>query len=89
MSQIPAPRVDFLDPITGKISREWYRWLFERIGGTTIAGQVPDVTETTPLGAPLVSASGATYEWGVVDLSNSTSVVNSPSPGHPFLLMGS
>jgi hypothetical protein len=35
---IPAPRVDFIDPRTGKISREWYRFLlslFRQVGTDT------------------------------------------------------
>jgi len=36
--EIIAPRVEFLDPRTGRISREWYRFfqtLFNRAGGAT------------------------------------------------------
>lgn len=28
IANIPAPRVDFIDPRTGLMSREWYRFLF-------------------------------------------------------------
>lgn len=41
-TQITPPRVDFLDPRTGKISREWYMFLLSLFnltgGGTTIDG---------------------------------------------------
>jgi len=36
--ELVAPRVDFLDPRTGKISREWFsffRILFDRVGGNS------------------------------------------------------
>jgi hypothetical protein len=40
ITQIPAPRVDFIDPRTGLMSREWYRFffnLFTLTGGGTSA----------------------------------------------------
>jgi len=37
-TQIPAPRVPVIDPATGLMSREWFRFLnnvFEQLGGGT------------------------------------------------------
>ena len=39
ITNIPAPRVSFIDERTGLISREWYRFLlnlFTRVGDTTV-----------------------------------------------------
>jgi hypothetical protein len=38
VTQIPAPRVPLIDPTTGLIAREWFRFLnsiYEQLGGGT------------------------------------------------------
>jgi hypothetical protein len=54
--ELVAPRVDFLDPRTGKISREWYsffRTLFRRVGGST-GTDLEDLINQLPVPAPPV-----------------------------------
>lgn len=46
LTNIPAPRVAFVDPRTGHISREWYRWLLNLF---TLTGGGQNVTTLTDL----------------------------------------
>lgn len=46
ITQIPAPRVDFIDPRTGLMSRQWYRFflnLFNLTGGDSNATSISDL----------------------------------------------
>ena len=46
VTQIPAPRVDFIDKRTGLMSREWYRFfvnLYNITGGGTSQVSVEDL----------------------------------------------
>ncbi len=65
ITSIPAPRVSFVDPRTGLISREWYRWLVN-IFTLTGAGQVSD-TVADLLVAPVTEAASNAQ---VADLRN-------------------
>jgi hypothetical protein len=45
-TEIPAPRVDFIDARTGKMAREWYLFLlniFQIVGGDTGSTSIPDL----------------------------------------------
>lgn len=47
-TEIPAPRVDFLDPRTGKVSREWYLFLlnlYTLTGGGTNSNSLSDLQQ--------------------------------------------
>lgn len=69
-TQIVAPRVQFVDPETGTISREWFRYLleqFEQIGGES--GLVPVANGGTGLAS---GTSGA-----VLYFSNATTLKSS------------
>lgn len=56
ITNIPAPRVEFIDPRTGLMSREWYRFflnLFTLTGGGSSSTSLPDL-----LVSPLPQADG-------------------------------
>jgi hypothetical protein len=53
-TQIPAPRVPFLDERTGQISREWFRFLnnqYQLTGGGTTSTSIADLEITPSLSA--------------------------------------
>ena len=57
VTQIPAPRVDFIDKRTGLMSREWYRFfvnIYNLTGGGTSQASIDDLQLT-----PLASTSDA------------------------------
>lgn len=61
ITQIPAPRVDFIDPRTGLMSRQWYRFflnLFNLTGGDSNATSLADLQVGPPQPA---STDVATY----------------------------
>jgi hypothetical protein len=52
ITQIPAPRVEFIDPRTGLMAREWYRFflnLFTLTGGGTNVGSLTDLQLGPPV----------------------------------------
>ena len=54
ITQIPAPRVPFLDERTGLVSREWFRFLnnqYQLTGGGTTATSIADLEITPSLAA--------------------------------------
>ncbi len=54
ITQIPAPRVPFLDERTGLVSREWFRFLnnqYQLTGGGTTATTIADLEVTPSLAA--------------------------------------
>ena len=54
ITQIPAPRVPFIDERTGLISREWFRFLnnqYQLTGGGTTATSLADLEITPSLAA--------------------------------------
>jgi len=57
VTNIPAPRADFIDPRTGLLSREWYRFflnLFNLTGAGTSDTSLVDVQ----VGPPVYDTSG-------------------------------
>ena len=67
VTNIPAPRVPLLDPATGLISREWYRFFFN-LFNLTGAGQT-DATWQDLLVAPQFDASTNVVPANVIDAS--------------------
>jgi len=66
ISNIPAPRVDFIDPRTGLMSREWYRFffnLFNLTGGGTNDTSLTDLQ----IGPPVYDLTGE-----IAQVSNTT-----------------
>jgi len=58
ITTIPAPRVDFIDPRTGLMAREWYRFffnLFNLTGGGTTDTSLADLQ----IGPPVYDVTGA------------------------------
>lgn len=58
ITSIPAPRVDFIDPRTGLMAREWYRFffnLFNLTGGGTTDTSLADLQ----VGPPVYDVTGA------------------------------
>ena len=52
-TQLTPPRVDFLDPRTGAISREWYRFLLSLLNATLENQQ--DITQAPPSASEIAS----------------------------------
>ena len=87
ITKIPAPRVQIIDPSTGLISREWYRF-FLNLFDLTGSGTNPTTLEDLQLGPPTVTideftaiinrANNAdlapTYELGTISPQNSDNV---------------
>ena len=79
ITNIPAPRVPFIDERTGTISREWYRFLFNIFG---LTGGGTNVTSLTDLQyAPATVLTGAN---GTVTSVTATSPVVSSGGGLTF-----
>ena len=79
ITNIPAPRVPFIDERTGTISREWYRFLFNIFG---LTGSGTNVTSLTDLQyAPATVLTGAN---GTVTGVTATSPVVSSGGGLTF-----
>ena len=54
ITQIPAPRVPFIDERTGLVSREWFRFLnnqYQLTGGGTTSTSIADLEITPSLSA--------------------------------------
>jgi len=64
ITQIPAPRVDFIDPRTGLMSREWYRFFFNLF---TLTGG----------GSSAISAEELSYEPVGVQVDELYNMINS------------
>ncbi len=72
ITNIPAPRTPLTDPVTGLLSREWYRFflnLFDLTGG----GTNPTTLEDLQIGPP-------NNDQFVLDLQNVTEVQTNDSP---------
>jgi hypothetical protein len=60
ITNIPAPRVDFIDPRTGKMAREWYRFflnLFQLAGSGTTDVSLADL-QLMPVAQPQIDTTG-------------------------------
>ena len=82
INQITAPRVDFLDPRTGKISREWYMFLYNLY---TIVGSGTGVVPVTgggtglsqiPTNGQLLIGNGTGYTLNTLGFGVGISVTN-------------
>ncbi len=65
ISNIPAPRVEFIDPRTGLMAREWYRFffnLFNLTGGGTNDTSLSDLQVGPPPINELLGELGITYD---------------------------
>lgn len=65
ISNIPAPRVDFIDPRTGLMAREWYRFffnLFNLTGGGTTDTSLADLQVGPPAINEVLGQLGITYD---------------------------
>ena len=70
ITQIPAPRVPFIDERTGQISREWFRFLnnqYQLTGGGTTSTSIADL-EITPSLAANVEDEVAVLRGNIDDL---------------------
>lgn len=82
ITQIPAPRVTFLDERTGMISREWFRFLNNLYtivgGGTGIIGVVNGGTGTdsTPTDGQLLIGDGTGYVLNTLTQGTGIGVTN-------------
>jgi hypothetical protein len=82
INQITAPRVDFLDARTGKISREWYMFLYNLytvVGSGT--GVIPVTSGGTglsqiPTNGQLLIGNGTGYTLNTLGFGTGISVVN-------------
>lgn len=65
ITNIPPPRVDFIDPRTGLIAREWYRFLFNQFkltGSGTNETSLTDLQVGPPIVNDLIGQLGITYD---------------------------
>lgn len=65
ITNIPAPRVDFIDPRTGLMAREWYRFffnLFNLTGAGTTDTSLADLQVGPPAINDLLGELGITYD---------------------------
>jgi hypothetical protein len=65
ITSIPAPRVDFIDPRTGLMAREWYRFffnLFNLTGAGTTDTSLADLQVGPPDVSSIVGQLGITYD---------------------------
>lgn len=82
INQITAPRVDFLDSNTGKISREWYMFLYNLYtitgAGTGITAVVNGGTGlgTIPTNGQLLIGNGTGYALNTLGTGVGISVIN-------------
>jgi len=83
-NQITAPRVDFLDQNTGKISREWYMFLYNLY---TITGSGSGITaiqnggtglSTLPTNGQLLIGDAGAYALNTLGSGTGVSVTNGP-----------
>ena len=83
-NQITAPRVDFLDQNTGKISREWYMFLYNLY---TITGSGSGITpiinggtglSTLPTNGQLLIGDAGAYALNTLGAGTGVSVTNGP-----------
>ena len=83
-TQIPAPRVPFMDERTGTISREWFRFLNNIY---TICGDGTGViepinggtgTDTTPTDGQLLIGNAGTYTLGTLTEGTGIGITNGP-----------
>lgn len=58
ITSIPAPRVDFIDPRTGLMAREWYRFFFN-LYNLTGAGTTDTSLADLQVGPPMYDVTGA------------------------------
>lgn len=92
ITNIPAPRVDFIDPRTGLMSREWYRFflnLFTLTGGGSnataiedfnydpIGGQITEIYNTLNT-LELGPVGQPTFDSGVTQVNTGTGLTGGP-----------
>lgn len=88
ITNITPPRVELIDPNTGYVSREWYRWfynLYYATGGTT-NGAIPadrggTGTTTVPNDGQILVGVGANGSYNVTDLGVNPGIVKTTGPG--------
>ena len=82
ITQITAPRVDLLDPQTGLVSREWYRFFYNLYvitgDGSGITAVINGGTglSTIPTNGQLLIGNGTGYTLNTLAVGNGISVVN-------------
>jgi len=78
ITQIPAPRVDFIDPRTGLMSREWYRFFFNlfNLTGAGTSSITAEELSYSPVGPQIdeIYNSINSLELGPVNQPSSTGV---------------
>jgi hypothetical protein len=72
VTKLPAPRVALIDPATGLVSREWYRF-FLNLFDLTGAGSNPVSLDELQIGPP-------NNDQFVLDLQNITDAQTNDSP---------
>lgn len=88
ITNITPPRVEFLDPRTGEVSREWYRFfynLFYATGGEN-QGAVPTDrggtgTTQVPTNGQVLVGNGTTGNYNATDLGTGPGIAKTAGPG--------
>lgn len=88
LTQITPPRVEIIDPQTGYVSREWYRWfynLYNATGGNN-QGVIPvdrggTGTGVVPADGQILIGNGTTGTYDVADLSTGDGIGVTTGPG--------
>ena len=90
-TQIPAPRVDLVEPSSGLISRQWFRY-FNNLntivgGGTGVIGVVNGGTgvSTTPANGELLIGNGTGYTVNTLTEGTGVGVTNGAGSITPYL----
>ena len=96
VTQIPAPRVDFIDPRTGLMAREWYRFflnLYTLTGGGTTDTSIADL-QVAPV-TVLVDVAAAVQDAALAPASTATDITSAlqdaslaPAPLPPVAAAG-
>ena len=96
VTQIPAPRVDFIDPRTGLMAREWYRFflnLYTLTGGGTTDTSIADL-QVAPV-TVLVDVAAAVQDAALAPASTATDITSAlqdaslaPAPLPPIAAAG-
>jgi len=72
-TQIPAPRVEFIDKATNFVSRAWYTWLFNIYQAVQAGERYGSYYDTTTQSAAAINtAYDVTFNSAYVDASNNT-----------------
>lgn len=89
ITQITPPRVPIIDPKTGYLTREWYRWfynLYYATGGTSPGGFIPvdrggTGTGTIPANGQLLIGNGVTGAYTVASLGTGAGIAKTVGNG--------